>query len=66
MKGERFGGLKVDLMKPLKQHSKHEGDCVVATEKDDTILAGTKRLRLEAFNAVKKGEITNNVEYAFL
>ena len=60
-KGEPFGGLKVDL-KPLKQRSKQDRE---AAEKEDAALAGSKRLRLEAFNAVKKENIANNVENAF-
>lgn len=29
------------------------------------VLAGSKRLRRKAFNAVKKGEIMNSAEFAF-
>jgi len=34
--------------------------------KDEAVLVGSKRLRLEAFNAIKKGEIDNSVEFAYL
>lgn len=66
VKDEPFGGLSVDLSSPPEQKLKQESDVPVATEKDDTMLSGSKRLRLEAFNAVKKGEIANCVEFAFL
>ena len=33
---------------------------------DDILAIGKKRLRPKALNAIKKGEINNSVEYAFL
>jgi len=67
VRGEPFGGLALATLSCESRSD--EGSLVEdsATYKEGAkSLAGTKRLRLEAFNAVRKGEITNSVDYAFL
>ena len=64
-KGEALGGLSLQVIEEQpKEGSKNENSA--KSKKDEPELAGKKRLRLDAFNAVTKGEIVNSVEFAFL
>ena len=67
VKNEPLSNLSVALGNNSKSD---ENDAAVGNDGDASVqlpavLAGSKRLRRKAFNAVKKGEIMNSAEFAF-
>ena len=70
VKNEPLSNLSVALGNNSKSD---ENDAAVGHDVNDgdecvqlpAVLAGSKRLRRKAFNAVKKGEIMNSAEFAF-
>ena len=71
VKNEPLSNLSVALGNSKSNENDAAANSAYVNDGDENVqlpaavLAGSKRLRRKAFNAVKKGEIMNSAEFAF-